>query len=129
MITKNFLYAGKSEFVFRNPQGDNLTARVRQSKKSLAYYATVRYNNKPWAYIGMVPTDGSKIKLTPKSEILPKEQAILNYAIKIFHGNKPLPFGYQIHHTGRCGRCSRMLRDPISIAQGIGPECEKKLKY
>lgn len=29
----------------------------------------------------------------------------------------------QVWHTGRCGRCGRLLTDPTSVEMGIGPIC------
>jgi hypothetical protein len=29
---------------------------------------------------------------------------------------------------GACRRCGRLLRDPVSVAAGIGPECRRKVE-
>lgn len=38
----------------------------------------------------------------------------------------PLPQGLDVLHSGRCGRCGRMLTTPDSIDRGLGPECASK---
>jgi hypothetical protein len=35
----------------------------------------------------------------------------------------------EIWHEGRCGRCSRKLTVPSSIASGFGPECAGKVGF
>jgi hypothetical protein len=30
--------------------------------------------------------------------------------------------------VGRCKHCGRALRDPLSVARGIGPECIRKVE-
>jgi hypothetical protein len=39
-----------------------------------------------------------------------------------------LPEHVQLLHTGVCGYCGRLLTDPDSIQQGLGPVCRKKLE-
>lgn len=38
-----------------------------------------------------------------------------------------LPAPAELHHEGRCARCSRRLTDPSSIATGFGPDCAAEL--
>lgn len=38
-----------------------------------------------------------------------------------------LPEKLEVWHEGTCGRCGRSLTVPESIANGIGPECIKKM--
>jgi len=38
-----------------------------------------------------------------------------------------LPESLEIWHEGRCGRCSRKLTVPASIASGFGPECAGRM--
>jgi hypothetical protein len=40
-----------------------------------------------------------------------------------------LPDTLEIWHEGRCGRCSRKLTVPSSIASGFGPECAGKVGF
>lgn len=34
--------------------------------------------------------------------------------------------GGEFWHSGRCGRCGRLLTDPASIKTGLGPHCRRK---
>ena len=38
-----------------------------------------------------------------------------------------LPSRLEVWHSGRCGRCSRLLTDPASVARGLGPKCASRL--
>lgn len=38
-----------------------------------------------------------------------------------------IPSTVEFWHEGRCGRCSRVLTDPGSIASGFGPECRNHI--
>jgi hypothetical protein len=31
-------------------------------------------------------------------------------------------------NAGRCARCHRLLKDPVSIALGMGPECRQRTR-
>jgi len=35
----------------------------------------------------------------------------------------PFPAPFEFWHAGRCGRCGRLLTDPVSISLGVGPKC------
>ena len=37
-----------------------------------------------------------------------------------------LPAGLEVWHVGYCGRCNRLLRDPVSVETGFGPHCRKE---
>lgn len=39
-----------------------------------------------------------------------------------------MPPQAELWHEGTCGRCSRPLTDPDSIARGLGPECAGKVQ-
>lgn len=36
---------------------------------------------------------------------------------------------FEFNHSGRCGRCGRLLTTPESVAAGIGPECQDKMAF
>lgn len=38
-----------------------------------------------------------------------------------------MPDSLEVWHEGRCGRCSRKLTVPASIASGFGPECAGRM--
>ena len=70
-------------------------------------------------YIGKITKDGilqsSKATEDVKNLLLDANENLLKLAQM---------YG---HETGNCAVCHRTLSDPISIAQGIGPQCLKRL--
>ena len=52
-------------------------------------------------------------------------RSIANWALECIWKGLQVPSGYRLEHTGRCGRCAKMLRDAESIQRGFGPECVK----
>jgi len=141
MINTDFVYAGKAVFVVRNDKGNAVTVRVRKGVEKInprtgkpydpAYFVSTRNNNAPWTYLGALPVPTAtdrKLKFTAKTVINDEtiqQKRIVDWALRVIAGETELPSGYDIHHSGRCGRCSKLLRDPISIERGLGPECIK----
>jgi hypothetical protein len=51
----------------------------------------------------------------------------LQFFLRFLLVEKRMPSTLEVYHTGRCGRCGRLLTVPTSVASGIGPECAQKL--
>lgn len=130
MITTEFLYAGKASYLVRNPKGDRVTVRLTKSKPDPrfpeSYFVSVRDGAAPWAYVGAVRRASSKITPTFKSVKGPavtRPIAVAEWSLNLIQMGGALPTGYVIEHTGRCGRCAKLLTDAESIATGLGPVC------
>jgi hypothetical protein len=136
MLNKTFLLAGRASFVVENPAGESVTVKVSKSKGFVtrsgrtfppSYYVSVRHQNAAWQYLGFVkPYDPTfKISPTAKSALSMTDRVtkIAQWAIKLVATGTAVPTGYRLAHTGKCGRCGKMLRDETSLARGIGPDC------
>lgn len=139
-ITNDFVFAGKAIFVVRNPKGESVTLRVRKADERInpstgqpfpeSFFVACRRGNDAWSYVGVVgrKTTDRSVKTTRKSDPnADRERRVAEWALLVIDGQKALPAGYEIHHTGRCGRCAKLLRDPQSVERGIGPECIKHM--
>lgn len=135
MVSKTFLFAGRATFVIENSTGESVTVKVTKSTKEYkdrngnpyppSYYVKLRYGNDEWTYAGVLLKDG-RILVTPKSKMIPNDRRlkIAQWGVILIMQEKEVPAGYRLEHTGRCGRCNKMLRDDVSIKLGIGPVCE-----
>lgn len=138
MVSKEFLYAGRASYVVANPYGESVTVKVCKSKKKSyrfdgsefppCYYINVRYQNEEWTYVGVLKEHG-RILITNKAKMTAEDRRfkIAQWSLTMIDQQKALPDGYRLEHTGRCGRCGRMLRDAESIRIGLGPDCEGKV--
>lgn len=144
MLTKEFILAGKALFTVEIP------AMIREGRdyirphytfKVVRKDATARFpesflillltganNETDFSYVGML-CNGS-VRLTKASRYTDD-----TYPVKLLrrvlerlwagNGEAITAAGFNVHHEGRCGRCSRLLTVPSSIASGFGPECIK----
>ena len=92
-------------------------------------------NEQNYTYLGMIrPVNGGppalgKFELTQASKMtcgsLPV--AAFAWAWQRLLDCQEMPAMLEIWHTGRCGRCGRLLTVPASVARGIGPECATRI--
>lgn len=135
-LTDAFLYAGRASFVIRNGKGESVTVKVSKAKPSInrytgkpwpeTFFVSIRYQNDSWQYVGNVSRTSVKVVRSRKyvpSVDMDRAIAVAEWGMGVIVDRKSLPVGYSIEHTGRCGVCYKMLRDPESIALGIGPVC------
>lgn len=133
MLSPEFLFAGRASFVFESPQGEHVTVSVRQRKDDPRFSISLRHMNAPWKYAGSSTvedmTASGRITKTHKSQLstaVPEDvrlMTIASYAMKLIANSLPIPTGYRLAHTGRCGKCGKLLRDAESTALGLGPVC------
>lgn len=140
MITRQFLTAGKAIFTIQNNKDEHFTFRVTRSKpKSLAdhkppvYFVSVmtgRDNESSYSYIGLLNTETGDLLRTRKSKLADTDVRlkVFAFAMRIVFGTQMMPAGYDVRHSGKCGRCGRLLTEPMSLDTGIGPECRKYLQ-
>ena len=122
MLTTDFLRAGRASFLIANPSGERLTIYVKARKDRKVYYVSVRHANDPWQFAGML-NESNVIVRTPKARIDDRTLKIANWAIGLIVAQATPPAGYRLEHTGRCGRCNRLLTDAESLRTGLGPDC------
>jgi len=132
----DFLYAGRASYLVRNPKGTRVTVKLSKAKGKTdprtgrpyaeTFFVSVRSMNDPWVYVGRVARDARRITLAPAAMSAASTVlgiAVAEWSLRVINGETPLPAGYSIEHTGRCGRCYKLLTDPVSIACGLGPIC------
>ena len=143
MIDTTFLLAGKATFVVENNKGISVTVQVKKPRVvkvnpytnrpyPVSYFVSTRYQNEPWQYQGLLDTTAATIKPTAHtqyslSEHLGLSKRIAEWAVKQITTGRPVPAGYRLEHTNRCGKCAKMLRDDVSIQRGIGPDCARQM--
>lgn len=136
-LTKSFVTAGRASFVVANPSGETVTVRITRAKPKLdmhgqpldeKFWVNVRHNNDSWQWVGSLnPTTGQIVEGRSQTyrNTDPRTLKIANWALECIWKNRTVPTSYRLEHTGRCGRCGKMLRDADSIKSGFGPECIK----
>lgn len=132
MITIQFLKAGSSIFTVDNGRGQHFTYRVKQNNSKKIFFVqllTGPNNLYDYTYLGLYDEQDNALRLTLNSAQPTKSipVQVFNWALRVICGKAVLPDGYSIMHSGRCGRCCRLLTTPESIARGIGPECLSKM--
>jgi hypothetical protein len=89
-------------------------------------------NEKSFSYIGVLNPNTGVVKTTAKSKITDDTLSfrILNRVVSRVWANEAdaiAKAGFDVHHSGRCGRCGRKLTVPESIKTGFGPECGNRI--
>lgn len=132
-INPYFLNSGNAIFTVSNPSGEHYTYHIvdsdlRDERSSETLYfvhvLTGPNNLHDYTYLGMYDPWGF-IKMTKASKYDRDSRIVkvLDWAIDVVFERKKLPDGYAIQHVGKCGRCSRRLTTPESLACGLGPVC------
>jgi hypothetical protein len=132
-VNYQFIFAGKAVFTVSNGDGKHYTYMVATVKDRFRDDGNVSFvsvltgpdNTKDYSYIGML--DGTNFRATSKS-VLPatsEPSRVFSWAVRQVYNQTPLPESYEITHAGRCGRCARLLTEPVSLETGIGPECRR----
>lgn len=140
MITKAFAFAGRAAFVVENPKGESVTVKLSKSKPGKVnpytgqpypetFFVSLRHNNAAWAFVGKLDTSKTHILATKNATAYWASTEgqhaikIAQWALDKVNAGADVPTGYRLAHTGRCGKCGKLLRDAESIALGLGPIC------
>lgn len=123
----NYLKAGKATITaVSTVTGSHYVYDVKRAKNSDAFYVAVHTGNGA-QYLGMI-FDGEKFVQTAKSA-LPKgakSAKAFGWMLRNLRNGSNWE-QIEVRHSGRCGRCSRELTDPVSQDRGIGPVCFAKM--
>ena len=132
---KNFVFGGNATITLESAKtGKHFTFKVRVAKKdddTAPFFVSVlngpdNYAN--YSYVGIINSERDSFRLTQKSKV--GADAISFKAFNFFFANLKkgkVPADLNIYHSGKCGRCGRLLTHPNSIITGLGPECSKKI--
>jgi hypothetical protein len=129
-----FMLAGKATVTLVSRKTDaRFTYRITASQDGLAHFVGVLTgsdNESSYSYLGRISRgifwQGRKVpKAGDVSASAPSAKAF-DWAWRSL-AKGILPESLEVWHAGKCGRCSRKLTVPSSIAQGYGPECVGKI--
>lgn len=123
-----FLLAGNATFTLvSGATGERYTYNVRRAEESQRYFVsflTGPDNTSDYKYLGQIRYPEARFSLTEASKLTEDSLPVKAFAwmFQRLQSSRPLT-GAEFWHTGRCGRCGRLLTVPESIANGFGPEC------
>lgn len=122
-----YLFAGKAILTIKSMKtGQHFTYRVNRIPNSDIF--TVCYlGSEGWYYMGSI-FQRSTFKATGKTPAVVVNGVkwkAFEYFFR-FLAKGEIPPNVRTYHHGKCGACGRRLTDPISIAEGVGPECRRK---
>lgn len=129
---KNFLLGGKCDFILINKTtkhhiGFSIKLITKSNTKPNRYY--VYYNSTSPTYIGWLNEDGSWLGIyTNIEEQYLKQQSIFHKLHNYIFKEDKYPNNIEIHYTGQCSKCGRILKDPKSIKLGIGKYCLENME-
>lgn len=88
-------------------------------------------NETDFQYIGQLDSSTGEVRTTHKSKVPADSMAmkLLNRALANVWRETPEKIqaaGFELLHSGKCGKCGRVLTDRDSIAAGLGPTCRGK---
>ena len=130
-----FALAGNAIFTLKNTAtGNRFTFKIRQPKASTPWFVSVLTgsdNTSDYTFVGTIFDGHTNPKYYHGKRSTIDQEAQSARTIAWFLGqlfnNKTLPSSIEVWHAGKCGRCGRILTDPMSIQNGIGPICIDKI--
>lgn len=126
-VVRTFILAGKANFTIRSREtGTRYTYRVVKSDDAYpmptVYFVSVLTgpaNESDYRYIGFI-RNGNFFHGGAKARINRDAQSVVAFGWFWKHIESPQ---VEVTHSGRCGRCGRLLTVPESVHTGFGPEC------
>lgn len=140
-----YMLAGKATFTVVSVEtGKRFTFKVKKTPgKKIVQYRKSDIQKPPFYFVGAmtgpdnelsysymgVINDKGAFHTTAKSKLREGSQQfkVFEFLYKWLLVKPELTPKIEFWHSGRCGRCGKMLTVPSSIALGIGPECAKKM--
>jgi hypothetical protein len=129
-----FMTAGDAVFaLYNHDEGRKTIYRLRQHKDwdkgNRTWHVMVKVTKdgeSDWGYVGGIK--GANFYRNSAYSIVDEHDPIFqNFEMLFLKAirRKPLPKYLEFTHMGRCGRCRRLLLDPMSVKLGIGPKCRE----
>ena len=128
-----FLMGGRATFTLVSEKTrTRYTYRVSRKKEYGDVWADLWFvgvlagpdNGADYTYIGFLKEGTGLIAGAKGKPAFPSFKA-LDWVLGHLLGGT-MPEQLEFWHEGRCCMCNRTLTDPVSIENGIGPECAKK---
>jgi hypothetical protein len=120
-----FCLAGNAKFILTTTAGRNYAVRIKRlspgTRTKETQYRVELTNSR--ITLGLLD-DFENYRSTA---VTVYSQRVSKIFATWWHGlsdHKHMP-DFTVRHEGCCGRCSRALTDPLSLAAGIGPECHE----
>ena len=141
-----FMLAGNATLTLQSRSGKHYTYEVKRAKnrKDGPANAPLRWfvsllsgpdNTADYTYIGLLEQlqERNKVlsfRLTSKSRLGQDTAPVAGFSWfvrqLVAEDREKLKEQIAVFHEGRCGKCGRMLTDPVSIQLGIGPICRAR---
>ena len=135
---RTFVTSGKAVFTLVSKKtGSRLTFRVRTSDRINLWFVDVLSgpeNTSDYTFLGTIwersQNGMMSFRRSPKSRM--SHDAVSVMTANWFTQRLNVDDAYwdnstcEFWHSGKCGRCGRLLTDPDSIATGLGPVCAEK---
>lgn len=135
-IGKQFILGGRailtlvgkaSRFTFKVRRADP----TEQNPNPTIYFVSLftgGSNETDYTYMGVLDPVTGEVRPTKNSKLPVTHPGFVaaQWAFPAIWKTGRLPGG-EAMHAGRCGRCARLLTDPVSIKSGFGPECRGKI--
>lgn len=128
-----FCLAGNARVTFLNTDsGNRFTYQIQQAKPDhegqeapplwFVRVLTGSDNTADYQYLGVLRTQGFQHGVKSKISVDAQSCKVFSWVWpRLQRGT--LPGFIQVWHEGRCGKCNRVLTDPLSISLGMGPTC------
>jgi hypothetical protein len=127
-LLKEFMFAGKAKLTIRSEKtGTHYTYKIRKDKDSDTWWVHRLSGQSAYVYLGTI-FGGERFKATRRTagiyKTCPSFKAFEWFYRRLIDDNE-IPPNLTVYHEGKCGMCGRELTDPVSVAEGYGPECRR----
>ena len=142
MVSKEFVLGGKAtltiennvEWASKNAAPAHWTFKINKKDKDngdpifFVSLLTGQNNSRDFNYVGVLNAKEGHVYTSAKSKITKDSLClrILNRVLNRIWINDTAAIaeaGFEVHHSGKCGKCGRKLTVPESVKTGFGPEC------
>lgn len=125
-----FFQAGKARFTVETPEKHFTYECDKKTypKGNTHYHLRLLKgpdNRGDYVYLGCIEPLTGHLRMTRKSQHKEDSATVLaiNTTLPLLWRGTKLPPGYDVMHSGKCGRCQRPLTVPESVRRGLGPIC------
>lgn len=126
---RDFILAGRATFTMKSKKsGAYYTLRVNASTgPKEIYFVKLLTAPETYTYLGII--EPPQFRTTGKSSMNEDSTPVkaVKYLCRHVLEQNNMPDDLEVMHEGHCGRCGRTLTHPISLKNGLGPECQKYL--